>query len=466
MRARVLLAFVLMTAFVLALVELPLGLTYASRQQERLLADIERDARVLGSLIEEQVERGDVAGIATTVNRYDERTGGRVVVTDGTGRSLIDSDADGEVNRDFSTRPEIITALDGGQSVGVRPSETLGDDLAYAAVPIASDGRVAGAVRISFETSTLQQQVRDNWIRLGLLSVLVLAASAALGWIISTWVIRPISELRRATTQLSGGDLQARSHLDHGPPELVELGATFNTMAERIEALVASQDAFVADASHQLRTPLTAMRIRLDNLDDLVTEHPDDRAAATGEIDALVHEVDRLNTLVEALLSLARAGDAGTALASVDVADLVRDAALRWEPLATERNVAMRAVAPDHAPVMAIDGGVEQVLDNLIDNALEVAPAGSAIELTVRTAPSAVQVIVRDHGPGMDAASRERALDRFWRAPGAAGNGSGLGLAIVAELVRASGGSIELLTADDGPGLVVAVTLSAERVAS
>ncbi|MFZ4670361.1 MAG: hypothetical protein ACOYML_13750, partial [Microthrixaceae bacterium] len=109
MRARVLLAFVLMSAFVLALVELPLGLTYASRQQERLLADIERDARVLGSLIEEQVERGDAAGIATTVNRYDERTGGRVVVTDGQGRSLLDSDADGEVNRDFSTRPEIIT---------------------------------------------------------------------------------------------------------------------------------------------------------------------------------------------------------------------------------------------------------------------------------------------------------------------------------------------------------------------
>lgn len=465
MRARVLLAFVLMSAFVLALVELPLGLTYASRQQERLLTDIERDARVLASLIEEQVERGDSAGIATTVGRYDERTGGRVVVTDGQGRSLLDSDATGAVNRDFSTRPEIATALGGGQSVGVRPSETLGDDLAYAAVPIASDGRVTGTVRISFETATLRQQVRDNWIRLGLLSVFVLAASAALGWIVATWVIRPISELRRATTELSSGDLHARSHLDHGPPELVALGATFNTMAERIEALVASQDAFVADASHQLRTPLTAMRIRLDNLDDLVTEHPDDRAAATAEIDALGHEVERLSTLVEALLSLARAGGTSATLAPVDVADLVRDAALRWEPLATERGITLRPAVPDHAAAVAIVGAVEQVLDNLIDNALEVAPAGTAIELTVRRDPSDVQLTVRDHGPGLDAVSRERALDRFWRAPGAGGNGSGLGLAIVAELVRSSGGSIELLDADDGPGLVVAVTLPVEPVA-
>jgi len=466
MRARVLLAFVLMSAFVLALVELPLGVTYASRQQERLLTDIERDARVLASLIEEKVERGDASGIATTVGRYDERTGGRVVVTDGQGRSLLDSDASGEVDRDFSTRPEIATALGGGQSVGVRPSETLDDDLAYAAVPIASDGKVTGTVRISFETSTLQQQVRDNWIRLGLLSVFVLAASAALGWIVATWVIRPINELRRATTELSGGDLQARSHLDHGPPELVELGATFDTMAERIEALVVSQDAFVADASHQLRTPLTAMRIRLDNLDDLVTEHPDERTAATAEIDALVHEVDRLSTLVEALLSLARTGDASTPPAAVDVAELVRDAALRWEPLATEGRVELRVEAPDHAPTRAVDGAVEQVLDNLIDNALEVAPDASAIELTVRAEPSTVRLIVRDHGPGLDAEARNRALDRFWRAPGATGNGSGLGLAIVAELVRASGGSIELLDADDGSGLVVAVTLSAERVAS
>jgi len=462
-RARILAAFVLMAAFVLALVELPFGFTYAARQQDRLLADIERDARVLASLVEERVERGDVASVTTTLREYEGRTGGRVVVTDSTGRSVVDSEPDVPLGRDYSTRPEIAAALSGTQLSGIRSSDTLGGDLAYVAVPIASGGDLGGTIRVTFPTERLEQQVRANWFRLGLLTVFVLAAAAALGWLVASWVLRPIRQLQAATDELARGDLDARLDLHGGPPELVELATRFDTMAERLAALITSRDAFVADASHQLRTPLTALRLRLDVLEDVVG----DDGEATRELDALTGEVDRLSSLVEALLELARSTGGDDQLVPVDLEIAVDALAERWAALAAERGILVEVHAggtpgPGGGTLVvgAVDGAVDQVLDNLVDNALDVAPTGSTISVSARSPSAETAVLeVRDHGPGLDEASRARALDRFWRAPDAPSGGSGLGLSIVAELVRRSHGSIILLDPDDGDGLLVRVSL-------
>ena len=457
MTRRLLISYLLLTAFVLAVVELPLGFTYAGRQQDRLVADVERDARVLAGLVEERVEQGDTEAVASITTQYAEQTGGRVVVTDDQGTSIVDSSRPLDDRRDFSTRPEFQAALAGTQQSGIRPSTTLGEELAYVAVPITSGSNVTGAVRVSFPTDTLRQQVRDNWLRLGLLSILVLAAAASLGWLISRWALAPVSELERGAQQLAAGDLAARTNVDRGPPELRRLGNAFNDMATQLEVLVGSQQAFVADASHQLRTPLTALRLRLDGLDDLIASG--DVATATTELDAVSAEVDRLGQLVEALLALARAEGTAARHGRVDVTDVVREAAARWEPLAAEHGVTVMVHAPARAPAQAVSGALEQILDNLMDNAIEVAPDGTTIELAVDDGDDGVDVRVRDHGPGLSVKDRERATDRFWRAPGAPAGGTGLGLAIVAELARASGGSVHLEEPDGGPGLMVRVRL-------
>ncbi|MFM7064938.1 MAG: sensor histidine kinase, partial [Actinomycetes bacterium] len=147
----------------------------------------------------------------------------------------------------------------------------------------------------------------------------------------------------------------------------------------------------------------------------------------------------------------------------VDAAAVADAAVGRWEALAAERDVTVVRRGVATARCAAVDGALEQVVDNLVDNALDAVPPGTSIEVTVTQpgGPRPVQVVVRDHGPGMTAAERERATDRFWRGPASAPAGTGLGLAIVQHLVESGGGTFELRAPDDGPGLEAVVRLAA-----
>ncbi|MFM7067989.1 MAG: ATP-binding protein [Actinomycetes bacterium] len=461
MTRRLLASYVLLATFILLVVALPLGITYTRRAEDRLLADIERDARVMGTLVHEHVEQGDRDSVTSIVSGYSRQTGARVVVVGTDGISITDSARTNGPRRDFSTRPEFAAALGGTQASGIRRSGTLNDELAYAVVPITGGEATTGAVRVSFSTAQLQQQVRSYWLRLALLVAMVLGLAAGLGWLMSRWALAPVETLEAGAQQLAGGDLSGRISIARGPPELRALGDTFNLMATQLQRLVDSQRSFVADASHQLRTPLTAMRLRLEAVEDRVDQGDDSGTA--DDLDAVTAEIDRLSGLVEGLLALARADSGATAAVPVDVARLADDAVERWEPLASERGVTLERVGERRVEALTIPGAVEQVLDNLIDNAIDVAPVGSpiSVDVTADHGQQRVVVDVRDHGPGLSEADRARATDRFWRGPAAAHAGTGLGLAIVQQLVEASGGTVTLRQPDDGEGLEVRIELIA-----
>jgi signal transduction histidine kinase len=287
----------------------------------------------------------------------------------------------------------------------------------------------------------------------------VLAGAASLGWLVARWATGPVDQLEAGARKLAAGDLAGRAEVVEGPPELQQLAATFDDMAARLEVLMRAQQSFVADASHQLRTPLTALRLRIESLEAVAVDDQLDPELVRADLEAIDAELVRLSDLVEGLLALARS-ESGAATVAIDVAQVVADAALRWGPLADEHGVELCISGPDHAPARAVAGAVEQILDNLLDNALGVAPRGSAIHLDVREGGTdGVAVVVRDHGPGMSATQRARATDRFWRAPDAPAGGTGLGLAIVAQLAQVSGGSVALDAPASGPGLAVTVRL-------
>lgn len=443
MSRRLLVSYLALAVVVLALLEIPLGVSYARNERRDLSAGVERDAVALGSLAEDALEQRTAAppALETLARRYQRETGGRVVVVDVQGRALVDSEPNG-IGADFSTRPEIVAALDGSVANGTRHSRTLGTDLLYVAVPVASGGAVHGAVRITYPTSAVDERVRRYWLILAAIAAVVLAVAVALAGGFARWVVRPLSRVDDAAGAVAAGNLAVRVPAT-GPPELRRLAGSFNEMVAKLEVLLHSQEQFVADASHQLRTPLTALRLRLENLDR------DGDVQREGELDAALEEVERLAALVDGLLSLARADRASSAPIALDVGAAIEERVEAWSAFAEEQGVELEARVDGRPRALVTPGRVEQVLDNLLANALEVAPTGSCVELTAARVGRWIELRVRDRGPGISSDDLEHAFDRFWRA-GSSDDGFGLGLAIVRRLVHADGGTVELQPREGG----------------
>ena len=453
MTRRLLLSYLAVATLALALLGVPLGLTLAHREKERLLFNIERDADAMAAVAGGPVQNPHSLP-RLEIMQYAARTGGHVVVVDAHGRARLDTDRPDDPGRDYSkNRPEIQAALRGRRVEGTRSSETLHATLVYAAVPITANGRVDGAVRITYPTATLDERVRKMWSQLALLCVGVLVAAAGVGFVLARSLMRPVRDLEHVTDRLAEGDFDARVGALSGPPELRRLAETFNRMADRLAGLLEAQQRFVGDASHQLRTPLTALRLRLENLEAHAS--PNDRVS----LDAVGREVMRMSRLVDGLLMLARGAGDGDACVALDVVPVVRGRVENWAEVIDERGVRISFESPDSVWAFALPGAVEQVVDNLVDNALAVSPPNGTIVVRVVTGPGLVEIRVVDEGRGLGADERAHAFDRFWRGEQAAPGGSGLGLAIVRQLVEACGGTARL-DARAGGGIEAVISLS------
>ena len=459
MRRRLLASFLTITLVTLLVLVYPLGRIFASQQRDRLFRDIEHDATVVAGLTEDDLERGMRPAIGALLSKYSRDPGGRIVVVDRNGVSVADSAVNATLGQNFMNRAEIRAAVAGGRAEGRRYSSTLHSDLLYVAVPVTSSGAVHGAVRVTYPTSTLDRRVRSMWLGLALWSAVVAIAVTGVGLALSRLVTTPVDRLKQAATRISGGDLSARAPTDSGAPELRELAAVFNDTAARQQRLLEAQRDFVGDASHQLRTPLAALRLQLENIESMA---PPDLQPAIASARA---EAARLGRISEGLLALTRATATSPTRESVNLGDVVSDRRAAWEPIAAEGDVALSCALAPSVWVSAPPGALEQILDNLIDNALEVSPAGALVSVEVRAVGDLVELHVIDHGPGLSPEHRARAFDRFWRAPGAPQGGTGLGLAVVASLAAQCEGIAELRSGPDG-GIDAVVVLHAVKPVS
>jgi signal transduction histidine kinase len=437
---RLLLGYLGVTLFVLLSLEVPLGVQNQRTEQRNLTANVSHDATALAADAEDAVQapsRRQLDALAAVAANYAHKTGARVVIVNHPGYALVDTSARVRGTENFKSRPEIVQALLGNFPHGVRDSRTLHQRLLYVAVPIAANGKVHGAVRITYPFSAVDARIRRYWLILALIGVVVLAGAAVVGLSLARFVTRPLHNLEEAADAVGAGDLEARAPEREGPPEVRSLAAAFNETVAKLSRLLRSQGEFVADASHELRTPLTALRLRLESL------------PASRDRDAALHEADRLRDLVDGLLTLTRADAGIESSARVDATALMRERVEAWRPLADEHGVDLVAQLDGPLPVRAAPGRLIQVLDNLLANALEASPAGGTVTVSGRAVSPWVELHLRDEGSGLTPGQRERAFDRFWRAGSGAG-GSGLGLAIVKRLVAADEGEVELGEAAGG----------------
>lgn len=464
MRIRLIAALVGVAAVILLVFGVPLTSFVAKVERERLVTAMERDAFILAGHAKETLNTTSGAVLPSLqpyLHEHSSTKGTRAFVTNSMGLIVASNDATLTVGADFSNRPEVAEALTGVPAVGERDSRTLGQPLVFVAVPVLLGDDVLGVVRLSNPKSLIDRAVRDRIFGIATAGLFTVLAAGILAIPFALGIARPITRLTRRTEKLADGDFSVRADDSSGPPEVRELSRSFNVMAGRLGLMVENQRHFAGAVSHQLRTPLTALRLRLEQAQDALGEESPEVADA---IEASRAETDRLQEMVEQLLALARIEGGTAATSTVDAVEIARSRIEMWESLASERNISFVVEGAQHAECAAIDGALEQIIDNFIDNALGVAPDGSTIKIIVSRESAHINVDVMDEGPGLTEEQRGLAFERFWRgkhtenAPG-----TGLGLAIVRQLAVASGGTTELLPRNDGKqGLVARVTL-AER---
>src|SRR5262245_33913978 len=342
------------------------------------------------------------------------------------------------------------------------------------AAEMSLEGDVVGFVQVSMPMDALDETLQTVRLLLagGVGATLLIALLVGLP--LTRLGLRPLRAVAVASRRLAEGDLSVRVTPPTSHDEVGDLGHAFNEMAERLEAAFATQRAFVADASHELRTPLTALGGQLDVLLRAAREHP---AEAEQLARTMRGEVNRMNRLVEELLTLARLDAKGAAalqLGRVDLGAVARDVyeEARALPAARDKQVHLEGEA---TIVVSGDAArLHQVLLNLTVNALQHTPASQAIWLSLERRNGDALAVVRDSGPGIPTEHLPHVFDRFYRADGArsresghgrgreTSNGAGLGLAIARAIAQAHGGTLTAANARKG-GAVFTLTLPVDK---
>ena len=419
-----------MTLLALIGLGLPLALSIEERVDLEVRGRADSNARIVATGALRFIGDPGNPNLERLIEASAETVNGRVIVTDRQGTVIGDSAIPPNIGANYSSRPEIRVALTGRAVQEERHSKTLNESILATAEPVRRGERVVGAVRITQSIQAIESSVSRSLIGLGALSLLVFAFALGVGWLLANRISRPIVELEEAAAAFaSGGDEEVEVPVE-GSREQRSLARSFNEMTSRVNRLLESQAEFVADASHQLRTPLTGVRLRLENLAEELDrgESPD-----PAEVGAAMNELDRLSSIVDRLLVLSRAGEGDVPGEELDLAELVRETASRWAGSMAGHRI---EVTPSPWPIGSVfcaRSDFEGAMDVLIENAAVYSPEESVIEVV--TAPGEVSVL--DRGSGIVEGEEETVFERFSR--GSAGatvpGGSGLGLAIAREML-------------------------------
>lgn len=290
----------------------------------------------------------------------------------------------------------------------------------------------------------------------------LLLLGGALVWMGVTVGLAPLRELSEEVARRTATDLQPLP-LAHGPEEVSPLIAAVDQLMARVRAAIAMQQRFIADASHQLRTPLAVLRTQAES-----ALREEDPAAVRQALAQLCDHSQATSHLASQILSLARAEPSAEGPGKEELIDLVavaREACAALVPEALARKTDLGFADEGPAWIRGHALLVRELIGNLIDNALRYAPGATVTVRVAHAPPSSILLAVEDDGPGIPREERERVFERFYRVRGTSGDGAGLGLAIVREIARRHHAAVELTDGPGGKGLRVEVRFAASQVA-
>ncbi len=456
MRTRLLTLLVLLMSLVLAALCIPLAQNRAASRQQAVFVDRLQDTTRFASEAQQVGNALDQQALATDLERYGGVYAIAVAVLDGRG-AVQASSADPLDLRQPQVAREVRQALAGHQSDNPPTIWPWQNRPLVVAVPVIRGDDVVGAVVTISPSTGLRGGIgRDlALIVAGAALALVLCVGAAIR--LAAWILRPVYVLDAAAKDIRTGTLSTRVSAGQGPTELRTLAHSFNAMAGAVEDGMRRQREFIADASHQLRNPLTALMLRLEGLGT------DLDPGSQEEFAAVLDEAARLRLILDELLELATAQHVHAHPEPFDAAGLLAKRVDAWRSMAAGRSLSFE-FADDTAapgPGYADPALVGSALDAVLDNAIKFSAPGSTIRVGTVAGSDRVGIWVNDGGPGLSSAEWERIGDRFWRSAGSQNiPGSGLGLSIARTLLAACGGELRFAAGSPG-GLRVTVWLPA-----
>ncbi|MFE7315876.1 sensor histidine kinase [Streptomyces sp. NPDC057555] len=449
MRTRLLPLLIVLMAGVLLALGVPLAVITAGVEQQKAVVDRIDDAARFASLAQFVTTRPGTAGSKTPeederlaalraeLARYHELYGIRagVYYRDRTPMARAPQDlavpTSGEGAQAFS---EALAGRRSHDPHQVWPWDDTGR--IPVSSPVIRDGDVVAVVVTDSPTGQMRARVLRSWalIAAGECAAMLVAVVAAVR--LTGWVLRPVRVLDAASHEIATGRLNARVAATAGPRELRRLARSFNEMANHVEDVLEQQRAFVADASHQLRNPLSALLLRIELL---ALELPE----GNEEIASVRTEGKRLARVLDDLLDLALAEHSAADLKLLDVAALAAERVDAWRPLAEDKGVRLTYEGRPAVTGWADPVALSSALDAVVDNALKFTPAGEPVTVAVAPDGARVTVTVADRGPGLTEDELARVGDRFWRSSRHQNvSGSGLGLSITRALLAAGGATI------------------------
>jgi signal transduction histidine kinase len=395
MRRRLLRTFIGVALFAVVVLGVPLALIGRQSVRNDALRSADREADAVGFAVQGYLQRGEAIP-ANVVAPFVDR-GRYVQITDASGAT----ETFGAPRTDEDVVAS-ITLADGSQIVVHLPDSVR--DRRELVVVLVVAGLAAASV----------------------------ALAALLGALLARRLSRPLDELATTSRRLGDGDFSARARAT-GLEEVDQVGAALNGGAERIGAMVAAEREFSANASHQLRTPLTALRLRLEEIVDIGSE------PVVAEAHLALQQADRLDATITELLKLARP-ESTRPSAPIDVAALLREHVPAWRHLCAARGRTFEADVAAPCQAFTTTGGTLQVVQTLVENALD--HGDGTISLRAAPANDVVVVTVSDEGRGLDAASAARIFERHVSTK----EGAGVGLALARTLAEADGGRLDLVS--------------------
>ena len=460
-------AFTVLTLIVVFVLNFFVALKLSDNFEQRISDELKSGAILVGDLLHEDLTERRDEEIQRETRRLADELNLRITVVDSGGSVLGDSEKEPSQMENHGGRPEIVEAALNGFGQSTRFSDTLGYNMKYVAVRVSRNDNILGVVRFALPLSQIQLQIRTIYKVVLVAATAAVAIALTVAYFVSRSITLPIRQMKETAEQIAKGDFAPRVRI-RSRDELGELADSLNAMADELQQKMEDlrqmdrvRTDFVANVSHELKTPLTLIKGYTETLQG---EAMGDKVKAAKFVHIIKEHSDRLGNIVDDLLSLSELESSKDYIdrTRFDLKKLIDDTSLGFGHAMTSKKLELTVNSQgDDFSINADRNKIEQVLVNLIDNAIKYTPRSGRIELSIVECDKEIRIALRDNGIGIAKEHLDRIFERFYRADKARARelgGTGLGLSIAKHIVLAHKGKITI-ESELGKGTTFLVTL-------